>query len=838
MPLFRRSNSTSSAPAFAWPSGWHLASLAALAISHPIAAVLVQGPEFLVAYDFDRTRLVLLGVGLFAALPAGVWLIAAAAARLHARAGRWVATTLFALLIALITLQGLRYTSLPEGYTLSLAAVAGLLGAAAYGRIQAFRLFVSMLTPAPLVAAIVFFTSPPVASMMRSVSIPGAAVTANAPSPLVVIVFDQLPLVSLLDDERHIDLRRFPNFAALADQSTWYRNTSAGSTTTNWALPALLTGRYPDPDLQPSAFDHPRSLFTLLSGTHRFHVTETLTALCPPQLCQPDTSHSDGAPWWLAVPSDLAVVYAHIVLPPALAASLPPVNHDWRGFSFHFWQGRWATQRDDDRRRSVLEWIEGIERENEPVLHFLHVLLPHEPFIYLPTGQTGSSSIGLPGLAESENWSDDRRLVALNYQRHLLQVQFVDRLLGLTLDRLKQVGLYDRALIAIVADHGAAFRPERPFRQPVDSTLAEIGAIPFFLKEPGTSSGRIVDAPLEAIDVLPTIAHALGVQIPWGIDGRAAQLPPLPGSDTRRLYRDRAERYVTFSPDDFERAWQAAEQRRREAIDPDPTHLGWRGDPARHLIGMPVRTTQIAGEPRLIATLDGAASFDAIDPNGPYVPVYVSGAAHPRDGSASVQVPLALVVNGVIRATTEPARRPIFGREGFWAALVAPDAYRAGHNEIDVFEIASIAPPILRPVLFDTEQGQPPNLLEREMEVPLGVTQSGFHPAERGDGTFLRWTNGDASLTIPINPRQPPRVLEVTVLMGSGTEQTLEIRANGCLLFSGPPTDEPAKKALDLSSCGDLGSTLTVTFVSDTFVPGPTDSRTLGVAIESVRLRG
>ena len=343
--------------------------------------------------------------------------------------------------------------------------------------------------------------------------------------------------------------------------------------------------------------------------------------------------------------------------------------------------------------------------------------------------------------------------------------------------------------------------------------------------------------PLEAIDVLPTIAHALGVQVPWEIDGRAAQQPPRLGSRTRRLYKLRAESHVVISADDFERAWQAADERKREAIDLDPTHLGWHGDAARHLVGIPVRAMRITGEPRVVVTLDDAASFDAIDPSGPFVPVSVSGAASPRDPTVSAQVSLALAVNGIVRATTEPARRPIFGRRGFWAALVAPDAYRAGHNDMNLFEITSITPPILRPVLFDTKQGEPPNLLEEGPRVALGVTQTGFHPAEWRDTSFFRWTQGKASLQIPIDPRQPPRLLEVTVLTGSRAQQALEIRANGCVLFSGPPGGEPTQKALDLSSCGALGATLQVTFVSDTFVPGPADPRALGVALESVRLR-
>ena len=190
----------------------------------------------------------------------------------------------------------------------------------------------------------------------------------------------------------------------------------------------------------------------------------------------------------------------------------------------------------------------------------------------------------------------------------------------------------------------------------------------------------------------------------------------------------------------------------------------------------------MTGEPRLTVTVDDAASFDAIDPAGPYVPVYVSGAVHPHDGSVVVQAPLALAVNGIIRATTETARRPIFGRQGFWAALVPADVYRAGRNEVDVFEIASTTPPVLRPVRLDIERDQPPNLLDEGIQARLGITQAGFYRAEWADSTFFRWTAGDANLTIPVGLGKPPRVLEVTILLGRETEQTLEIRANGCAL--------------------------------------------------------
>jgi hypothetical protein len=245
---------------------------------------------------------------------------------------------------------------------------------------------------------------------------------------------------------------------------------------------------------------------------------------------------------------------------------------------------------------------------------------------------------------------------------------------------------------------------------------------------------------------------------------------------------------------------------------------------------------QITPEPRVTATLDDAALYDAIDPDGPYVPALVSGAARPRDPLDGEPVRLALAINGVVRATTEPASGPILGRRGMWLALVQPDAYRAGPNDIDVFEITSLAPPVLRRVLFDARRGEPANLLEEGLSLALGVFHAGLHPPEWDDATLFRWTNGSGRLVVPIGQGQPPpRTLEVTVRMGRDAEQILEIRANRCLLFQGTLT-EPSRKMLDLSPCGDLGTTLSVTFDSDTFVPGATDPRTLGVALSSVRL--
>ena len=126
---------------------------------------------------------------------------------------------------------------------------------------------------------------------------PALDIAFGATPPVVIAIFDQLPLISLLDDDGRIDPALYPHFAALASESTWFCNASAVAEYASFALPAILTGNYPELGRLPVAADYPENLFTQLGGRYRLHVQEPLTELCPAALL-PGAACAAGPSCW------------------------------------------------------------------------------------------------------------------------------------------------------------------------------------------------------------------------------------------------------------------------------------------------------------------------------------------------------------------------------------------------------------------------------------------------------------------------------------------------------------------------------------------------------------
>ena len=93
------------------------------------------------------------------------------------------------------------------------------------------------------------------------------------------------------------------------------------------------------------------------------------------------------------------------------------------------------------------------------------------------------------------------------------EVARMDHELGRLFDELRRLGLYERAFIALLADHGE-FLGEQGFYDHSFRLDPELIEIPLLVKWPGQSEPRSVGLPVSQVDLFPTILRLAGVDAP------------------------------------------------------------------------------------------------------------------------------------------------------------------------------------------------------------------------------------------------------------------------------------------------------------------------------------
>lgn len=620
-------------------AGLHLLVLTSFAIAQPLFDLLGRNGEFFAARGSTRWDVVVFALALTIAPPALLLGLEAVTPRQTRGVIHYVAV---AGLMALFVLEAIRGSGGPGWLLIAFAAVAGLAATALYASIPAARLIVTVLSPAPLLFLALFLLHSDASRLTLSGTPAAFAAAARAQAPAVVVVFDELPTNSLLDRRGQVDPVRFPHFAALARASTWFANNSVVSEGTLHGVPSLLTGRYPHPDELPVYHDHPRNLFTLLGGGAKLHVFETETHLCPPKLC-----HSSGDSFARRLGSlyaDTSVVYLHELLPEDLARGLPSVSNGWQDF----WRNGLGGS---DPERRFERFLPTIRPTRAPALWYLHLLLPHSPWRFLPSGERYEIRPA-PGWSSAEVWTNNQAAVDQYWQRHLLQLGYTDRLLGKLVARLRAAKLYDRSLVVVTADEGLSFRAGEKRRPASDANLADIAYVPLFVKLPHQRRGRVVRTPTQSVDVLPTIAQALGVRIPWRVDGRDA----LSASYSPRnvtLAKDHGKRFVV-PPRGLEAKRKAALRRQLALFGSgEPLSRLFGIGHGRELLGHPVRGGRL---------VPAEAKLDGIDRSSYLVQVSGRVTASVHDVAVAARGRVVAVVPAVDDRFWALAPRAALGR--------------------------------------------------------------------------------------------------------------------------------------------------------------------------------
>jgi hypothetical protein len=524
------------------------------------------------------------------------------------------------------------------------------------------RALTRFLVPAALVAgaAVAFATSAAVTSDGRGSSQTSPRSAHRAPQDgsraraeparsrlprrphAVLLIFDEFPGDSLLDDQGRIDPIRYPNFAGLAADGTWFRNAYASYDSTTKAVPLILDGMHPRPGTSADRRDHPRSIFDMFAGRgYRLVSREEATAICPPSLCRGGRLRR-----------------------PAILPKL-------------------ARGRPERFRR----FVRSIRRSRRPAFWMKHVLLPHGPYLYLPSGARTRRrpSDPLPGMLTVPGFHDTF-LTRHNEQRYLLQLGFVDRLLGMLLGRLQRLGIYDETLVAVTADHGFAWQVNVDTRRSVrPSNVEELTPVPFIVKAPGQDRGRVSRAYARTLDVAPTIADVLGFRLGYRADGRSAF-----SSAVRR------RRTVSVTTRDFSRSVRISgrrwEARRDRVVRRRLRQFGW-GDwagvytgigPNRWLIGRRLEGVDQASAAGARATIAVAGELRRVRRAAGVVPTQIAGDLH--GGAPGEKRDIAVAVNGTIEAVGRSFYLAGDATEHF-AVMVPEGSLRDGANRVEVFEV-------------------------------------------------------------------------------------------------------------------------------------------------------
>lgn len=683
----------------------HAAGLSALAVAQPLLDLIARHPGFLVAHRTGRVELAALAGGLGLAVP----LLAAGAvgglSRMwprHAAVVQASSTGLWVLVAVLPIVK--RLGPMPAAGIAAAGLLVAVLAALAYARWAPARSFCSLLAAGLIAVPALFFFQPAVQRLWRQEVRPDAYFgSVGAQAPVVMVVFDAFPLASLLGADRRIDAERFPHFAQLAAQSTWFRNATSVHELTGHAVPAILTGNYPDRRKLPTLGDHPYNLFTWLGGEYRLNVFENLTQLCPTQPAPLPTAPSTTAPSTTTqlptTPSaargegaarmarDLAVIFGHLVLPTDWARRLPGVTATWNDFvgpSLEEINLR-AGIAHVGRLKRFQEFVDAIDADERPALHFLHILLPHDPFAHMPSGRlyVPPNYVHLAGFDEGVRlWSKYDWLVAQAHQRHLLQVKLVDELIGELTAKLRHIGLYDRALVVVTADHGESFWPKEARRDPARTQHPwDIMAVPLLIKRPGQMSGDISDRNVETIDILPTIADALGAPLPWPVQGRSALDDQLP---QRRQKRIESGLWRRQDVDDDPQAKFATLVRQHKLFGVGPISKLFELGPRKELIGQRVEQLAVQGEAPFTLELNTDLLTWGKDYEGATVPALIVGHFHSVPAGAK-RLDLLIAVDEAVVASCPGLDQG----DGQWvlSGLIPETALTPGQRRLQVFHV-------------------------------------------------------------------------------------------------------------------------------------------------------
>jgi lipoteichoic acid synthase len=161
---------------------------------------------------------------------------------------------------------------------------------------------------------------------------------------------------------------------------------------------------------------------------------------------------------------------------------------------------------DDIMLEPSREWLE--ENGDRPFMATYLTVTPHHNYVVPDT-------YGTKEFAEDEE-----------FNRYLNTIRYEDFFLKNLFEQYKETGVYEDTIFIVLGDHGEGFG-EHGLRQHDNVIYNEGLHIPFLIHDPRRPEAKRIEAPINELDVLPTVADLLGYGIGGGTyPGMSALTPP------------------------------------------------------------------------------------------------------------------------------------------------------------------------------------------------------------------------------------------------------------------------------------------------------------------------
>jgi arylsulfatase A-like enzyme len=194
---------------------------------------------------------------------------------------------------------------------------------------------------------------------------------------------------------------------------------------------------------------------------------------------------------------------------------------------------------------SAARWLE--LNYNQHKKFFLHVdtFDPHEPWDpprwYIEMYDPDCKIENIPSLAYAQKYEPDASKFSDDQLHHVKsiyagEVTLVDRWIGMLLQKIEDLGLFEDTMVIFTSDHGT-FLGEHGYLHKNDHLYKEVAKIPLIVRMPDNTNNikDHIEALVQPPDLMPTILELGNIKIPNTVQGKTL-LPII--QDEKKHVRD------------------------------------------------------------------------------------------------------------------------------------------------------------------------------------------------------------------------------------------------------------------------------------------------------------